>query len=48
MIPALAPSAPTGVFRHSRWDALPVALAAGHGALLLLAPAAPVVTIGLW
>jgi hypothetical protein len=48
MIPALAPPAPRGVFRHSPWDALPVALAAGHGALLLLAPAAPVVAVGLW
>jgi Fatty acid desaturase len=48
MIPALAPVAPRGVFRHSPWDALPVALAAGHGALLLLAPAAPLVAVGLW
>ena len=48
MIRALAPPAPRGVFRHSSWDALPVALAAGHGALLLLAPAAPVVAVGLW
>ena len=48
MIPAVAPRAPRGVFRHSPWDALPVALAAGHGALLLLAPAAPVVAVGLW
>jgi fatty acid desaturase len=48
MIPALAPPAPRGVFRHSSWDAFPVALAAGHGALLLLAPAAPLVAVGLW
>lgn len=48
MIPTLAPPAPRGVFRHSPWDVLPVALAAGHGALLLLAPAAPVVAVGLW
>jgi hypothetical protein len=48
VIPALAPPAPRGVFRHSPWDALPVALAAGHGALLLLAPAAPIVAVGLW
>src|SRR5204863_229396 len=41
-------SEPRGVFRHSPWDALPVALAAGHGALLLLAPAAPLVAGGLW
>src|SRR3712207_1573659 len=48
MTPALAPPASRGVFRHSPWDALPVALAAGHGALLLVAPAAPVVAVGLW
>jgi Fatty acid desaturase len=48
MIPALAPPALRGVFRHSPWDALPVLLAAGHGALLLLAPAAPLIAIGLW
>jgi len=48
VIPTLAPPAPRGVFRHSPWDALPVALAAGHGALLLLAPPAPVVAVGLW
>jgi Fatty acid desaturase len=45
---ALAPPAPREVFRHSPWDALPVALAAGHGVLLLLAPAAPIVAVGLW
>jgi Fatty acid desaturase len=48
VIPALAPRVPRGVFRHSPWDALPVALAAGHGALLLLAPTAPIIAIGLW
>jgi hypothetical protein len=48
MTPTLAPPAPREVFRHSPWDALPVALAAGHGALLLLAPAAPVVAVGVW
>lgn len=48
MIPTLAAAAPRGVFRHSPWDALPVALAAGHGALLLLAPAASLVAVGLW
>jgi hypothetical protein len=37
-----------GVLRHSRWDALPVALAALHGALLLVVPSAPVVALGLW
>jgi Fatty acid desaturase len=48
VIPALAPPAPRGVFRHSPWDALPVALAGGHGALLLLALPAPLVAVGLW
>lgn len=37
-----------GVLRHSRWDALPVALALLHGAVLLAAPSAPVVALGLW
>jgi hypothetical protein len=37
-----------GVLRYSRWDALPVALAALHGGLLLAVPAAPVVAVGLW
>ncbi|HKB03291.1 MAG TPA: fatty acid desaturase [Gemmataceae bacterium] len=48
MTPALARPVPRGLFRQSPWDALPVALAAGHGALLLLAPAAPLVAVGLW
>src|SRR5437868_10646080 len=37
-----------GVLRHSRWDALPVALAALHGAALVAVPAVPVVAVGLW
>ncbi len=37
-----------GVLRRSRWDALPVALAALHGAALVALPAAPVVALGLW
>ncbi|HEV3259526.1 MAG TPA: fatty acid desaturase [Gemmataceae bacterium] len=37
-----------GVLRYSRWDALPVGLAAAHGLLLLWVPAAPVVALGLW
>jgi Fatty acid desaturase len=37
-----------GVLRYSRWDALLVTLAAAHGLLLLLVPAAPVVAVGLW
>jgi hypothetical protein len=36
------------VLRHSRRDALLLALAALHGALLLAAPSAPLVAIGLW
>jgi fatty acid desaturase len=37
-----------GVLRHSRWDALPVGLAALHGAVLLAVPSAPVIAVGLW
>ena len=37
-----------GVPRRSRGDALLVGLAAAHGLVLLLAPAAPVVALGLW
>ncbi len=37
-----------GALRRSRWDALPVALAALHGGLLLAVPAAPVIAVGLW
>jgi hypothetical protein len=36
------------LFRHSARDALLIALAAAYGALLLAAPSAPVVAIGLW
>jgi hypothetical protein len=37
-----------GVLRHSPWDALLVASAAAHGALLVAAPGLPVVAVGLW
>src|ERR1700688_1110620 len=37
-----------GVLRHSAWDALFVALAAGQCALLVALPSAPVVALGLW
>jgi hypothetical protein len=37
-----------GILRQSRWDALLVALAAAQGVLLVLAPAAPVIALGLW
>jgi hypothetical protein len=37
-----------GVLRHSPWDALLVALAAAHGAVLLAAPSLAVVAVGLW
>lgn len=36
------------IFRHSRRDAFLVAGAAAHGALLLAAPSAPLVALGLW
>ena len=38
----------TGVLRHSTRDALLVALAAAHGALLLTVPSAPLIAIGIW
>jgi hypothetical protein len=37
-----------GLLRHSSWDALPIALAALHGTVLIAVPAAPVVALGLW
>jgi fatty acid desaturase len=48
MIAAGAIPGRRGVLRHSRWDALPVALAVLHGGALLALPAAPVVAVGLW
>ncbi|HEY7326389.1 MAG TPA: fatty acid desaturase [Gemmataceae bacterium] len=41
-------SAWQGILRYSRWDALLVALAGVHGALLWAAPVAPVVALGVW
>jgi hypothetical protein len=38
----------SGVLRHSRWDALLVALAALHGVVLILFPIMPVVAFGVW
>jgi hypothetical protein len=38
----------TRVLRHSPRDGLFVALAAGHGALLVALPSAPLVALGLW
>jgi hypothetical protein len=37
-----------GILRHSRWDALLVASAAGQGVLLLMVPTVPVIALGLW
>jgi fatty acid desaturase len=37
-----------GLLRHSAWDALLIALAVGHGVLLVAVPAAPVIALGLW
>jgi hypothetical protein len=47
---SLAPSLPAqGVLlRHSRWDALLIALAGLHGVVLLAWPVAPVIAVGLW
>jgi hypothetical protein len=36
------------ILRDSKWDGLFVALAVGHGALLLTAPSAALISIGLW
>ncbi len=36
------------VLRHSRRDVWLIALAAGHGALLLSVPSAPLIALGLW
>jgi len=36
------------VFRHSRWDALLVALAGLHGVVLALGPSALVIALGVW
>src|SRR5688500_6806926 len=36
------------VLRHSRRDAILVALAGAYGALLLTVPSAPLIAIGLW
>jgi hypothetical protein len=48
MSAAKVTAAGRGVLRHSPWDALLVALALGHAALLLVAPGLAVVAIGLW
>ena len=37
-----------GQTRWATWDALPVALALAHGALLLVWPSIPLVAVGLW
>src|SRR5947207_5244396 len=37
-----------GVLRHSRWDALFVALAVVHGIVLLAFPSIPLIALGLW
>ncbi len=48
MSTALFRTAKQGILRHSRWDALLVSLAGAHGALLLAAPTAPLIALGLW
>jgi len=40
--------APGVLLRHSRWDALLVALALVHGVVLLSWPIAPVIAVGVW
>jgi hypothetical protein len=48
MSAAVLTSRRQGILRQSPWDALLVALAAGHGVLLTVAPIAPVIAVGLW
>src|SRR5437870_4007557 len=38
----------SAVLRYSKWDALPVALAVAHGALLVMRPSIALIAIGLW
>jgi hypothetical protein len=46
LVMTLSPVFP--LFRHSRWDALPVLLALLHGALLILFPSFWLVALGVW
>jgi len=49
MTTASASLQPQGVLlRHSRWDALLIALALLHGVLLFIVPSAPVIALGVW
>jgi hypothetical protein len=41
-------SAPVRVLRHSKWDALLVALSFVQGGVLLTAPSIPLIALGLW
>jgi hypothetical protein len=47
-LPSSRNTSPPGVLRHSAWDALLIGLAVLHGVLLLVAPLAPVIALGLW
>ncbi len=38
----------SGILRHSKWDALFIALAVAHGTLLLAIPSVALISIGLW
>jgi Fatty acid desaturase len=48
MTTAMFAHAGQGILRHSRWDALLVALAFGQGFLVLAYPVVPVIALGLW
>ena len=37
-----------GILRHSRWDALLIALSFVHGSVLFAAPSIPIVALGMW
>ena len=41
-------ASPRGVLQYSVWDAVLLALAAAHGAILVAAPLWPVMVLGLW
>ncbi|MDQ3622804.1 MAG: fatty acid desaturase [Verrucomicrobiota bacterium] len=43
-----ASSYSNNLLRHGRWDALPIALALGHGVVLVLAPYTWVIALGVW
>ena len=37
-----------GIWRNSKWDAVPFGLSLVHGALLLAIPSMPLIALGTW